>query len=128
LRPPRLRAKLVRPVRCIIVDDSEEFLASASRLLGSQGVEVLAVASTGERALDLAGRLGPDVALVDIELGDEDGIELSHELAAHAPSTRVVLISSYERDDLDELVAHTSAAGFVPKTDLGVAAIRQLLG
>jgi two-component system, NarL family, nitrate/nitrite response regulator NarL len=114
-------------VRCIIVDDSEEFLASASRLLGSQGVEVLAVAMTVERALDLAGRLGPDVALVDIELGEQDGIVLSRELATHAPSTRVVLISSYERDDLADLLAHGPAAGFLPKTDLGVAAIRQLL-
>jgi two-component system nitrate/nitrite response regulator NarL len=114
-------------VRCIIVDDSEEFLASASRLLESQGMDVLAVASTGERALDLVGKLGPDVALVDIELGDEDGIELTHELASHAPSTRVVLISSYERDDLDDLIEHSAAAGFVPKTELGVAAIRQLL-
>ena len=114
-------------MRCIIVDDSEEFLASASRLLGSQGMDVLAVASNGEQALDLAGKLGPDLALVDIELGEEDGIELSHELASHAPSVRVVLVSSYSLADIGELVAHSPAAGFLPKTDLGAAAIRQLL-
>ena len=127
LRPSPLPAKLLLPVRCIIVDDSEEFLASASRLLGSQGMEVLAVASTGDHALHLVGELGPDVALVDIELGEEDGIELSRELASRLPTTRVVLISSYARDDVGELIAGSPAAGFLPKTDLGSAAIARLL-
>ena len=78
------------PLRCLIVDDSEEFVASASRLLGSQGMDVVAVASSGEGALRLAGSLAPDVALVDIELGDEDGIELSHRLAAPRRKRRIV--------------------------------------
>jgi two-component system nitrate/nitrite response regulator NarL len=115
-------------LRCLIVDDSEEFVTSASRLLGSQGMEVVGCASRGDHALQLAGTLSPDVALVDIELGEEDGIALSHDLVARAPSTRVVLISSYERADLGDLIAHSPAAGFLPKTELGVAAIVQLLG
>jgi DNA-binding NarL/FixJ family response regulator len=122
-----LQPSFFLPVRCIIVDDSEEFLASASRLLGSQGMEVLAVASTGDHALHLAGELGPDLALVDIELGEEDGIELSHELASRVPTTRVVLISSYPRDDLGDLITNSPAAGFLVKTDLGVPAIARLL-
>jgi two-component system nitrate/nitrite response regulator NarL len=114
-------------MRCLIVDDSEEFVASATRLLGSQGLDIVASASTIAGALDLAGTLAPDIALVDIELGDEDGIELSRELAARAPSTRIVLISSYERDDLGDLIAQSPAAGFLPKTDLGADAIARLL-
>ena len=114
-------------MRCLIVDDSDEFVASASRLLGSQGLEIVACASSGDNALQLAGSLVPDVALVDIELGEEDGIALSHELAARAPSMRVVLISSYDQADLGDLIAHSPAAGFLPKTDLGAAAIVKLL-
>ena len=114
-------------LRCLIVDDSDEFVASAARLLGSQGVDVVACASSGDAALRLARTLAPDVALVDIELGDEDGILLSYELAAQAPSTRVVLISSYRSDDLGDLIANSPAAGFLPKTDLGADAIARLL-
>jgi DNA-binding NarL/FixJ family response regulator len=114
-------------LRCLIVDDSEEFLASASRLLGSQGMFVVGCASTGDNALRLAGELNPDVALVDVELGDEDGIVLSHELVARVPATRVVLISSYNGDDLSEAIAQSPAAGSVPKAELGVAAIAELL-
>jgi two-component system, NarL family, nitrate/nitrite response regulator NarL len=115
-------------LRCVIVDDSEEFLASASRLLGSQGMDVVATASSGEKALKLVRKLLPDVALVDIELGEEDGVELSHVLASRTPSTRIVLISSYEQDDLGDTIARSPAAGFLPKTHLGVKAIVRLLG
>jgi two-component system, NarL family, nitrate/nitrite response regulator NarL len=114
-------------LRCLIVDDSEEFLASASRLLGAQGMFVVGCATTGDSALRLAGDLRPDVALVDVELGDEDGIVLSHELVARAPATRVVLISSYNGDDLGESISESPAAGFLPKAELGVAAIAELL-
>jgi DNA-binding NarL/FixJ family response regulator len=117
-------AKLEVSVRCLIVDDSDEFVASAARLLGSQGLDIVGSASSSERALELAGALVPDVALVDIELGEEDGIELSHVLSAH---TRVVLISSYDPADLGDLIARSPAAGFLPKTDLGAAEIIRLL-
>ena len=114
-------------VRCLIVDDSEEFVASASRLLGAQGLEIVACASSSADALRLARALAPDVALVDIELAEDDGIALSHELAAAAPSMRVVLISSYASDDLGDVIADSPAAGFIPKARLGAAAIERLL-
>ncbi len=120
-------AKLEVSVRCLIVDDSDEFVASAARLLGSQGLDVVGSASSGVRALELAGSLEPDVALVDIELGEEDGIELSHVFAAQAPATRVVLISSYDQADLGDLISRSPAVGFLPKTDLGAAEIRAIL-
>ena len=113
---------------CLIVDDSEEFVASASRLLGEQGIDVVASAYSGAEALELVTALRPDVALVDVELGEEDGILLSHELAARAPSTRIVLISSYDGDDLAHLIAGSPAVGFVPKSELGAAALERLLG
>jgi len=112
---------------CLLVDDSEEFLASACRLLDSQGVEIVGHATTGREAVSLAKKLTPDVALVDIQLGDEDGFALTRELDAHAPSTRVVLISSYA-EDLTELIADSPAVGFLPKSVLGAAAISSLLG
>lgn len=114
-------------MRCLIVDDNEEFLASASRLLDSQGLDVVACASSRDGALELVEALEPDVVLVDIVLGDEDGIALAQQLATHAPSTRVILISSYALDDLGELMADSPAVGFLPKSGLGAAAIARLL-
>jgi DNA-binding NarL/FixJ family response regulator len=115
-------------LRCLIVDDSEEFLASAERLLAVQGLDVVGVAASGAAALRLAGQLRPDVALVDVHLGDEDGLEVAQRIATDAPETRVVLISTHPEDDLAELVAGTPAAGFLAKTALSASAIVELVG
>ena len=114
-------------MRCLIVDDSEEFAASVSLLLSSQGMDIVGAAVSGDEALRLAERLEPDVALIDIELGDEDGLALTHRFAARAPSTRVILTSSYGADDLGDLVRRSRAAGFLVKTELGAAAIARIL-
>jgi len=116
------------PLRYLLVDDSEEFLASAKRLLDSQGVDVVGCASSSVDALRLAADLAPDVVLVDIELGEEDGFELAQKLAEQAPSTRVVLISAYDREELGELIADSPAVGFMPKRALGAAALEGLVG
>jgi DNA-binding NarL/FixJ family response regulator len=116
------------PLRCLIVDDSELFLASASRLLAGQGVEVVGRAASGAEALQLAQKLEPDVALVDVQLGGEDGLEVTRRLAATAPATRVILISSHSKDELGELIADSPATGFLPKPALGADAIAKLLG
>jgi two-component system, NarL family, nitrate/nitrite response regulator NarL len=113
--------------RCLLVDDSEDFLASAARLLESQGVRIVGRATSGEVALRLVDMLRPEVVLVDVDLGEEDGIELAKDITAHAAGTRVVLISAHDWDDLDELVLDSGAAGFLAKGDLGAAAIDTLI-
>jgi DNA-binding NarL/FixJ family response regulator len=114
-------------LRCLIVDDSEEFLVSATLLLKSQGIEVVGSATSGADALELAATLEPDLALVDVELRDEDGVALANEIEARVATTRVVLISAYEREEFADLIADSRAAGFLPKRDLGAAAIAGLL-
>jgi DNA-binding NarL/FixJ family response regulator len=115
-------------LRCLIVDDSEEFLASAERLLTVQGLDVVGAAATGADALRLAKHLHPDVALVDVHLGDESGLDVARRIEVAAPETRIVLISTHPEDDLAELVAGTPTAGFLAKTGLSAAAIVELVG
>ena len=115
-------------ISCLLVDDSEAFLVSASRLLESQGAVVVGRASSGDEALTLARSLRPDVTLVDVELGAEDGVELVPRLLDENGSGAVILISSRDRDDLGEIADASGAAGFIPKQALGVDAIAELLG
>lgn len=114
-------------VRCLLIDDSLEFLASAARLLESQGVDVVGCATSTGEALELVAALEPNVALVDIELAEEDGIALAREFEARAPSMRVVLISAYDPADVAELIVESRAAGFLPKSALGAEAIAAFL-
>jgi DNA-binding NarL/FixJ family response regulator len=113
--------------RCLIVDDSQAFLSSARALLESQGMVVTACALSGEEALAIAKRAKLDLALVDVELAGEDGIMLARSLIAQDPKLRVVLVSSYELEDVAELVAGCGASGFISKTALGKQAIEALL-
>ena len=76
----------------------------------------------------LATALEPDVALVDVQLGDEDGLELARRLNVVAPATQVVLISTHSPDDVAELVADSPAVGFLAKASLSAAAIAALIG
>jgi DNA-binding NarL/FixJ family response regulator len=113
--------------RCLIVDDSPAFLASARALLASQGVSVVGSAGAGKEALVVAERCRPDVALVDVELAEEDGCAVARSLLAQNPGLAVVLISAYELEDVSELAAACGAAGFISKTALGRRAIAELL-
>jgi two-component system, NarL family, nitrate/nitrite response regulator NarL len=112
---------------CLIVDDSEEFLASAARLLALQGVSVVGQASSAGEALRLAETLNPDVALVDVELGNEDGIELTRRLTSADSSAIVILISLRDRNELAELMAGSGAAGFLRKDALDAHAVADLI-
>lgn len=114
-------------LRSLLIDDSPEFLASAARLLESQGIDVVGTATSTSEALELVAELEPNVALVDIELGVEDGIALARQIEARFPSVQVVLISAYEPVDIGELIAESRAAGFLPKRALGADAIARLL-
>lgn len=115
------------PVRCLIVDDNDAFLASATRLLEAQGLRVVGVASSGEEAARLVRKLRPDVALVDMELDGETGPEVAKLLASAQPQLAVILISAYPEEELVDLVTTGPAAGFIPKSRLSAAAIGQLL-
>ncbi len=114
-------------LRCLIVDDNALFLEGAADLLRREGLDVVGVASNGAKAIQLVSELRPDVVLVDIDLGDEDGLELAGRLSDLSPDANVILISTHSEEDLAHLIAATPALGFVPKTRLSAQAIRDLL-
>ena len=114
-------------VRCLIVDDNALFLKGATDLLRREGLDVVGVAPNGAQAIQLVSELGPDVVLVDIDLGDEDGLELAGQLSDLSPQANVILISTHSEEDLAHLIEATPALGFVPKTRLSAQAIRDLL-
>ena len=114
-------------LRCLIIDDSEEFLASARTLLSVQGMEVVGASTSGIAALQLAEQMQADVALVDVQLGAEDGLELARQLHERVPATSIIIVSTRSRDELLDLIAETPAIGFLDKTSLSAAAIAELI-
>jgi CheY-like chemotaxis protein len=117
-------------LRVLLVDDNQDFIDAAARLLGAEGMAVVGTAHTSAEAVALSASLRPDVALVDIKLGGESGIDLARRLVAGTDlaQPRVVLISTHAEEDLRELIEASPAVGFVAKSALSVDSILAALG
>jgi DNA-binding NarL/FixJ family response regulator len=115
-------------LRCVIVDDDEAFVEAARAVLERDGVTVAGTASSCAEAVQRADALRPDVVLIDIRLGEESGFDVARRLAGHKQAAALILISTYAGADLEDLIAESPAAGFVPKAELSGAAIRRVLG
>ena len=104
-----------RPLRVLIVDDHAVVQWGFKVLLGSQRwVDRCVVASDPEEALEEAARLQPDVALVDLFLGERSGAELCEAIRGVSPHTRMLLISGIGW--ISPQAARTAgASGFVSK-------------
>jgi DNA-binding NarL/FixJ family response regulator len=128
MRAPKQPVMLVRVgTRCLIVDDNPRFLRSARNLLKRQGVSVIGVASNGGEAIAIAAADRPDVALVDVDLGDEDGLDVARALASAQVPVPVILISAYAEQDLQGVLENSVALGFLPKSVVSRQAIDDLL-
>jgi len=115
------------PVRCLIVDDNCLFLEGAAGLRGREGMDVAGVASNSAEAIRLVRELRPDVTLVDVDLGGEDGFELAQRLHAISGDSKVILVSTHAEEDLAHLIERSPALGFIAKTRLSAQAIRDAL-
>jgi DNA-binding NarL/FixJ family response regulator len=116
-------------VRCLLVDDNSAFIETARLLLAREGVVVAGAASSIAEAMRQASALRPDVVLVDIALGDENGFDLARRLAGgFGDDVAVIMISTRAGADYADLVADSPAAGFLPKDKLSAEAIRRILG
>jgi CheY-like chemotaxis protein len=117
------------PISCLIVDDNRPFLEAARILLEREGLTVAGVATTSTEALRQAETLRPDIVLVDIALGEENGFDLARQLVQDGVGAEltVVLISTRAEEDVADQLTESPAAGFLSKTALSARAIRQIV-
>jgi CheY-like chemotaxis protein len=118
---------MIVTLRCLIVDDSLDFLQAARATLEQEGLQIVGVASTGADALVRVAELHPDVTLVDVDLGRTNGFELARCLAGNPRAGHLILISVLAEDDLADLIEASPAIGFVWKPTLSAAAIEELV-
>jgi len=114
-------------VRVLIVDDQAPFRRAAQAVVAATPeFETVAEAVSGEDAVALATTLAPALVLMDINMPDMDGIEASRRITANQPGTVVVLLSTYQADDLPEQAASCGAVGYVHKEDFGPAVLQDI--
>jgi DNA-binding NarL/FixJ family response regulator len=113
--------------RVLIVDDHPSFRATARVLLEAEGFDVVGEAVDGASALTEAGRLRPEVVLLDVQLPDIDGFDVAARLTGTDDGPVVILVSSRDSSDFGPLVTRSGAAGFVPKAELSGDRLQELL-
>jgi DNA-binding NarL/FixJ family response regulator len=102
-------------MRLVLIEDHQALREGLELLLGRHGVEVVGTTGTAAEGRDLIERLEPDVALVDIRLGDDSGIELTRALLDGNPGRRIVLYTG--SSDVELLVSglDSGARGYALK-------------
>ena len=106
------------PVRVLIVDDHCEFRGLVRALLTQRGYRVVGEAASGGAALESAARLRPDAILLDVQLGPENGFEVSRALRDALPSAAILLVSNADFAPCDDLLRFSGASGFLVKDRL----------
>jgi DNA-binding NarL/FixJ family response regulator len=96
-------------IRVLLADDHALARTGFRMVLDTEDdIEVVGEAATGRQAVHSAGRLGPDVVLMDVRMPEMDGIAATREIVAGAGSPRVLILTTF---DLDEYVYDSLAAG-----------------
>lgn len=105
------------PIRVLLADD-ENLIRSALRALLSleESIEVVAEAASGAEALAMARAHRPDVALLDLQMPDRDGISVAEAIQAELPECGTMIVTSHGRPGYLKRALASGVRGFVPKT------------
>jgi DNA-binding NarL/FixJ family response regulator len=105
-----------RPIRILLVDDSADFLESATRFLASKpGLAVVGQAISGADALAAVRSLRPDVVLMDVAMEGMNGLEATRQIKALDSPPKILLVSMYDSAELRALAETVGADGFIGK-------------
>jgi DNA-binding NarL/FixJ family response regulator len=115
-------------ITMLLVDDNARYRSQLRRMVGRvyPQAAIYEAEDTAE-TLHLAERVAPHLVLVDVILGEEDGIRCARRIKTLLPESRIVLISAYPDREFRRLGMEAGAAAFLDKKDLDTATLRQMI-
>lgn len=117
-------------LRILIADDHEVARRGIRAVLESHpGWEVCGEAKDGRETVELAGRLNPDIILLDIGMPNLNGLEAARQILAISPDAAILILTMHDSDHVVREVLRAGARGFLLKSDAGrdlVAAVEAL--
>jgi two-component system response regulator NreC len=106
----------VSKIRVLIADDHSIVRAGIRSLLESQNdFEVVGEASNGLEAIELATQLEPDVVLMDIVMGDLNGLVATQEIKERVPAVHILALTMHDREEFFFAMLKAGALGYVLK-------------
>jgi DNA-binding NarL/FixJ family response regulator len=111
-------------IRVVIVDDQDAFRLGMRALLSTiPGVSVVGEASNGRDAVAVTVRERPDIVLMDLRMPVVDGVAATRAIRAQTPSARILVLTTFDDDDLVRKAIAAGAAGYLlkasPVDDIG---------
>ena len=104
------------PVRILVVDDSEEFLAAASAWIESdRSLRLVGTACDGEEAIAAAASTSPDLVLMDAFMPRMDGFEATRSLKSRPDAPLVIILSLSDGAEMEREARRAGADGFLAK-------------
>jgi CheY-like chemotaxis protein len=103
------------PVRLLLVDDHTILREGVAGLLEDAGFVVAAQATEGQRAVELAEAIRPDVVVMDVSLPDMSGMEATRRILDRVPETRVVALSMHDDEAIATGMLNAGALAYVRK-------------
>ena len=106
--------------RILLADDHDAVRKGVQAILKSHsGWEVCAEAADGRTAVKLAMQVKPDIAIIDLELPDLNGLEATRQIKKELPEVEILIYTMYETEELIRKVLAAGARGYVLKSDAG---------
>lgn len=106
-----------RPIRVLLADDENLIRSALAQMLDLEDdLQVVAEAAGGEEAVAAAAAHQPDVAVLDLQMPDLDGIEAAARIAAVAPGCACMIVTSHGRPGYLKRALAGGVRGFLPKT------------
>ena len=104
-------------IKILLADDENLIRSALATLLSLEDdLEIVAQAASGTEALAAAAKFRPDVALLDLQMPDLDGIATAERLATELPGCRCVIVTSHGRPGYLKAALTAGVRGFLPKT------------
>jgi len=106
------------PVRILVADDHQVVRTGLRALLESKsGWQVCAEAANGREAVEKAGQLKPDVAVLDIGMPLLNGVEATRQIRKLSPQTEILILTMHDSELLIQEVLGVGALGYILKDD-----------
>jgi DNA-binding NarL/FixJ family response regulator len=103
-------------IRVLLADDQAMVRAGFAMILDAQpDIEVVGEAEDGEQAVAEAGRLAPDVIVMDIQMPRLDGVSATRAIAQRTGAARVLVVTTFDIDDYVFQALRAGASGFLLK-------------
>jgi DNA-binding NarL/FixJ family response regulator len=116
------------PISILIVDDNARYRRHLRRMIGKTCPQAaIYEAEDIDEAIYVTERIAPRLTLVDVILGEEDGIRCTRRIKALSPESRIVLISAYPDKGFRQSGLEAGAVAFLDKKDLETATLRQII-